>query len=68
MTSLNIEQIKGSADNVFELRCNESDTFVQYFYFIHLVDWVSLILAEKDGLDPNNIDPINYLKDELKKV
>jgi len=65
---INIEQIKGSADNVFELKCNESDTFVQYFYFIHLVDWVSLILAEKDGLDPNNIDPINYLKDELKKV
>ncbi|MAZ58113.1 MAG: bifunctional phosphoglucose/phosphomannose isomerase [Flavobacteriales bacterium] len=65
---INIEQIKKSVENVVELTCGESDSFIQYFHFIHLVDWVSLILAEKDGVDPNNIDPINYLKEELKKV
>ena len=65
---INIEQIKATVDNVVELTCSKSDVFVQYFHFIHLVDWVSLMLAEKEGVNPNNIDPINYLKDELKKV
>jgi len=65
---INIEQIKASVDNIVELTCSDSNSFIQYFYFIHLVDWISLILAEKEGVDPNNIDPINYLKEELKKV
>lgn len=66
--TINIEQIKNIVDDVIELTCDNHDNFIQYFYFIHLVDWVSLIMAENEGVDPNNIDPINYLKEELKKV
>lgn len=40
----------------------------QYFYLIHLTDWVSLYLAKENGVEPDPIDSINYLKDELDKL
>ena len=70
---LNIKQIAKNVENVIKLQCLDhageysiKDGFIQYFYFIHLVDWISLIMAEKQGVDPNNIDPINDLKAALK--
>lgn len=37
-------------------------------YLILLGDWVSYYLAEKKGVDPIEIEVINYLKGELAKV
>jgi len=39
----------------------------QYFYLIHLTDWISLYLAKENGVDPDPIEPIDYLKTELAK-
>lgn len=38
------------------------------FYLIHLTDWVSCIIADKKGIDPVEVNVINYLKDSLSKV
>lgn len=38
------------------------------FDLIHLGDWLSLVMAERDGIDPVSIDAINYLKDALSKL
>jgi glucose/mannose-6-phosphate isomerase len=37
-------------------------------YFIHLGDWVSVLLAEKRGVDAMEINVINHLKGELSKL
>tara|TARA_B100000508_G_scaffold141092_1_gene146423 strand:+ start:86662 stop:87648 length:987 start_codon:yes stop_codon:yes gene_type:complete len=37
------------------------------FYFIHIIDWASLYLAELNGVDPVEIKVIDHLKGELSK-
>jgi glucose/mannose-6-phosphate isomerase len=38
------------------------------FSLIHTGDWVTLYLAVLNGVDPEPVEPINYLKGELAKV
>lgn len=38
------------------------------FDLIHLGDWLSLVMAERDGINPVSIDAIDYLKDALSKL
>lgn len=40
----------------------------QYYYLIHLTDWISYYLAKENGVEPEPIEPIIYLKTELEKV
>lgn len=40
----------------------------QYYYLIHLTDWVSYFLARENGVEPDPIEAIAYLKTELDKV
>jgi glucose/mannose-6-phosphate isomerase len=40
----------------------------QYYYLIHLTDWVSFYLAKENGVEPDPIDSIVYLKGELDKI
>ncbi len=40
----------------------------QYYYLIHLTDWVSYYLAMENKVDPDPIENINYLKNELDKI
>jgi glucose/mannose-6-phosphate isomerase len=39
----------------------------QYYYLIHLTDWVSYFLAKENGIDPDPVEPIVQLKEELEK-
>jgi glucose/mannose-6-phosphate isomerase len=39
-----------------------------WMHLVHLGDWVSLLLAEKTGVDPVDIRHIDYLKGELAKM
>lgn len=40
----------------------------QYYYLIHLTDWISFYLAKENGVDPDPIDSIDHLKAELNKL
>lgn len=40
----------------------------QYYYLIHLTDWVSYYLARENGVEPDPIESILYLKGELDKI
>lgn len=40
----------------------------QYYYLIHLTDWISYFLAKENGVDADSIENINFLKDELAKL
>ena len=64
---INIDQINKCVDDYIHIKLDHDSHMHQYFYFIHLVDWVSLLLAETNNMDPDEIDAIHFLKDELKK-
>jgi len=64
---INMRQISQCVDGLIELKADNVDYFKQYFYFVHLLDWVSLMIAEKENIDPDDITLINSLKEELKK-
>tara|TARA_B100001250_G_scaffold396606_1_gene402763 strand:+ start:231 stop:1214 length:984 start_codon:yes stop_codon:yes gene_type:complete len=66
---ISVDKIKDSVEDLIELKSNDQISYLQqYFYFIHLVDWISVIIAEQESVDPDDITLINYLKDQLKKL
>ena len=40
----------------------------QYFYLIHLTDWISYYLSKENGGDPDINESANFLKEELNKL
>ncbi|MBS1505071.1 MAG: bifunctional phosphoglucose/phosphomannose isomerase [Bacteroidetes bacterium] len=40
----------------------------QYYYLIHLADWISYYLAKENGIDPDSEEVIDFLKGELEKL
>lgn len=39
----------------------------QYYYLIHLTDWISFYLAKENGVEADPIETVEYLKAELEK-
>ena len=66
---ISVNKIKDSVEDLIELKSNDQISYLQqYFYFIHLVDWISVTIAEQESVDPDDITLINYLKDQLKEA
>ena len=66
---ISIDSIKNSVEDIIELISPTENSYMQqYFYLIHLVDWISIIVAEKDSVDPNDISLIHAFKDQLKQI
>lgn len=40
----------------------------QYYYLIHLTDWISFYLARENGIDPDLFEPVLNLKRELQQT
>ena len=68
--------INARAEDIFEKKSNSIIDIVgegaslleQYYYLIHLTDWISFYLAKENGVDADTIEPILYLKAELDKI
>lgn len=52
-------------ENIIALGANRTE---RVFDLIHLGDWLSLALAEMDGIDPVSIVSIDYLKEALSQL
>lgn len=65
--TININQIKNNSSEIIKIEAF-GDYLNQYFYLIHLVDWISLIIAETNDIDPNEIQAIESLKIKLKNI
>lgn len=52
---------------VVEIEDRGNNRLQRVMYFVSLGDWVSLLLAEKQGIDPVSIVAIDFLKNELSK-
>jgi glucose/mannose-6-phosphate isomerase len=65
---LNREVIGNYTSNMLDVWSEGNNTLEEFLYFIHLGDWVSLFLAERNGFDPTEIDVINNLKSKLAEM
>ena len=65
---INKEIIKKYAFDVTEIYSKGNSAIEKAIYFIHLGDWVSLLLAEIRGVDAVEVNVINHLKSALAKI
>jgi glucose/mannose-6-phosphate isomerase len=62
--------------DIFEKRSNPIIDIVaegaslleQYYYLIHLTDWISYYLAKENGVDPDSEEVVNFVKGEMAKI
>jgi glucose/mannose-6-phosphate isomerase len=40
----------------------------QYYYLIHLTDWITYFLAKENGVEADMDEPVVFVKTELEKV
>ena len=65
---LSKEIIIKHVDTMIEIEAKGYRLLQQYFYLVHLVDWVSYFLAKAKGVDAMEIKNINYLKSKLAEL
>ncbi len=56
------------ATDVLNIEAKGDSLLEQFIYLIHLTDWISFELANRNKVDAFEIDVINLLKNELAKV
>ncbi len=62
--------------DIFEKRSNPIIDIVaegaslleQYYYLIHLTDWISYYLAKENGVDPDSEEAVDFVKGEMAKL
>ncbi|RFC55812.1 bifunctional phosphoglucose/phosphomannose isomerase [Brumimicrobium aurantiacum] len=64
---LSKEIIGKRTENILSINGKGKSKVEEAFYFIHLIDWASLYLAELIGCDPVEVKVIDYLKSTLDK-
>lgn len=52
---------------IIEIHSKGSSKLERSLYLIHLCDWVSVLIAEMNNMDPVEIEVINHFKGELAK-
>lgn len=56
------------SSKVIDLKSKGKSKLEQFFYLIHLGDWLSCLLADIRGIDPVEVKVIDHLKGELAKM
>jgi glucose/mannose-6-phosphate isomerase len=64
---INKKIFKKYTSNVTEIYSKGQSYWEKVFYFIHLTDWVSVILADLRGQNATEVKVIDFLKGELAK-
>ena len=64
---INKKIIKKHTSNIIEIYSEGKSYWEQIFYFIHLTDWVSVLLADLRELDATEVKVIDFLKGSLAK-
>ena len=65
---INKKVISKYTKNINEVWSKGESILEKTLYHIHLGDWISWFLSEMNNVDAIEIDIIDYLKNELKKV
>ena len=64
---INKKVIKKYTPNIIEIYSKGKSYWEKVFYFIHLTDWVSVILADLRNQNATEVKVIDFLKGELAK-
>ncbi|HEU5289364.1 MAG TPA: bifunctional phosphoglucose/phosphomannose isomerase, partial [Cyclobacteriaceae bacterium] len=62
------EIFEKKSNGIIDLIGEGASLLEQYYYLIHLTDWISFYLAKENGVEADPIEMINYLKTELEKL
>lgn len=62
---INKKIIQKYTSNITEIYSKGESAIEKAIYFIHLGDWISVLLGELRGVDPIEVNVINQLKSEL---
>lgn len=54
--------------HVIDIVAEGASLLEQYFYLIHLTDWISYYVARDNQIDPDPVEAIGHLKSELGKL
>lgn len=64
---LSKEIISKKTNAVISIKGRGKTPIEESFYFIHIIDWASIYLADLNGVDPIEIQVIDHLKNSLSK-
>ncbi|MCD6064945.1 MAG: manA [Flavipsychrobacter sp.] len=64
---INKQVFKKYTSNIIEIYSKGKSYWEKAFYFIHLTDWVSVMLADLRGQNATEVKVIDFLKGELAK-
>ncbi|HZH86298.1 MAG TPA: bifunctional phosphoglucose/phosphomannose isomerase [Brumimicrobium sp.] len=67
-TELSQEIISSKTENVLMIDGRGASIIEESFYFIHIIDWASLYLADLNKKDAVEVKVIDFLKDSLNKA
>ncbi|PWH84641.1 bifunctional phosphoglucose/phosphomannose isomerase [Brumimicrobium oceani] len=67
-TELSQEIIGKKTKHVLSIHGKGKSIIEESFYFIHIIDWASLFLADQMDIDPVEVRVIDYLKSTLDKA
>lgn len=62
------EIFEKKSNTVIDIIGEGASLLEQYYYLIHLTDWISFFLAKENGVEPDPTEPIAFLKSELDKL
>lgn len=65
---INKEVIKKYTSNIREIYSKGNSVIEKAIYFIHIGDWVSVLLGEMRGVDLMEVNVINHLKSKLSEI
>jgi glucose/mannose-6-phosphate isomerase len=55
------------SNTIIDIVAEGASLLEQYYYLIHLTDWISYFLAKENRVDPDSREVVDYLKVELGK-
>jgi glucose/mannose-6-phosphate isomerase len=61
------EVFEKKSNPIIDIVAEGASLLEQYYYLIHLTDWISYFLAKENQVDPDPIEAIDFLKGELAK-
>jgi glucose/mannose-6-phosphate isomerase len=56
------------SNQIIDIVAEGASLLEQYYYLIHLTDWISYFLAKENGVDPEAREAVDFLKEELGKA
>jgi len=60
--------LEKKSNSIIDMIGEGASLLEQYYYLIHLTDWVSYYLAKENGVEPDATEPVGYVKAELDKL